>query len=125
MQLRSTLTQWLSAGPDLEAIIDRSPALHEARPLAKDLAELGTAGLEALSYLSRGVTPPAEWRDARISALDAAARPKAALEFAVVPAVRQLVVAASQQPRLGQLTPAEWKSQVKQLSAPAAKPPGR
>jgi hexosaminidase len=125
MQLRNTLTQWRNAGPELEVIIDRSPGLHEARPLAKDLAELGTAGLEALSYLSRGVTPPTEWRDARLAALDAAAKPKAALEFAVAHAVRQLVVAAYEQPRLGRLMPAEWRSQVKALAAPAAKPPGR
>ena len=125
MQLRATLTQWRNAGPELEVLIDRSPGLHEARPLARDLAELGTVGLEALSYLSRGVAPPAEWRDARISALDAAARPKAALEFAVVPAVRQLVVAATQQQRLGQLTPAQWKAHVQQLAAPPANPAGR
>jgi hexosaminidase len=125
MQLRTTLTGWRNAGPELEALLDRSPGLHEARPLAKDLAELGTAGLEALSYLSRGVAPPAEWRDARLAALDAAAKPKAALEFAVIPAVRQLVVAAYEQPRLSRLMPAEWKAQVKQLSEPAPKPPGR
>jgi hexosaminidase len=125
MQLRSTLTQWRNAGPELEVLIDRSPGLQEARPLARDLAELGTTGLEALSYLSSGLAPPAEWRDARLAALDAAAKPKAALEFPVVPAVRQLVVAAYEQPRLGRLMPAEWKSQVKALAAPAAKPPGR
>jgi hypothetical protein len=47
-------------------MIDRSPALHEARPLAKDLNELGTTGLEALSYISRGVASSPEWRDARL-----------------------------------------------------------
>ena len=125
MQLRGTLTQWRNAGPELEVLIDRSPGLQEARPLAKDLAELGTTGLEALSYLARGVAPPAEWRDARLAALDAAAKPKAALEFPVIPALRQLVVAAYEQPRLGRLMPAEWKSQVKALAAPASKPPGR
>jgi hypothetical protein len=104
-------------------MIDRSPGLHEARPLARDLAELGTVGLEALSYLSRNVTPPAEWRDARLAALDAAAKPKAALEFPAVPAVRRLVIAAFEQPRLGQLTPAEWKAQVDALAAPPVKRP--
>nr|MDQ3804929.1 family 20 glycosylhydrolase [Acidobacteriota bacterium] len=125
MQLRTTLTQWRNAGPELEAMIDRSPGLHEARPLAKDLAELGTTGLEALSYISRGVAPPAEWRDARLAALDAAAKPKAALEFPVVPSVRQLVVAAYELPRLGQMTPAAWREQVKTLAAPPAKPSGQ
>jgi hexosaminidase len=125
MQLRSTLTQWRNAGPELEALIDGSPALHEARPLAKDLTELGTTGLEALSYISRGVAPPATWRDARLAALEQTAKPKAALEFPVVPAVRQLVIAAAELPRLGQMTAAEWRAHVKALSAPPAKPASR
>jgi hexosaminidase len=123
-QVRGTLTQWLSAGPELEAIIDGSPALHEARPLARDLSELAAAGLEALSYLSRGVTPPAEWRDARLAAIDNAAKPKAALEFAVIPSLRQLVFAAAELPRLKQTTPAEWRAQVKALAAQPPKQPG-
>ncbi|MCM3904544.1 MAG: family 20 glycosylhydrolase [Pyrinomonadaceae bacterium] len=117
-QVRNTLTQWRNAGPELEAMIDRSPALHEARPLAKDLNELGTTGLEALSYISRGVTPAPEWRTARLAALDQAAKPKGALEFPVIPSVRQLVIAASELHQLKQMTPAQWKTQVKNLAAP-------
>ncbi|HYO63358.1 MAG TPA: family 20 glycosylhydrolase [Pyrinomonadaceae bacterium] len=124
-QVRSALTQWLAAGPELEAMIDGSPALHEARPLARDLSELASAGLEALSYLSRGVAPPAEWRDARLAAIDNAAKPKAALEFAVIPSLRQLVIAAAELPRLKQTTPAEWRAQVKALAAPPPQPRGQ
>ena len=123
-QVRGALTQWLSAGAELEALIDGSPALHEARPLARDLSELATAGLEALSYLSRGVAPPAEWRDARLATLDNAAKPKAALEFAVIPSLRQLVVAAAELPRLKETTPAAWRAQVKALAVPTTKQPG-
>ncbi|HYP52061.1 MAG TPA: family 20 glycosylhydrolase, partial [Pyrinomonadaceae bacterium] len=72
-QLRNTLMQWQTAGPELEALIDKSPGLHEARPLARDLSALGAAGLEALSFLTRGVAAPAEWRDARLAMLDEAA----------------------------------------------------
>ncbi|HYP52180.1 MAG TPA: family 20 glycosylhydrolase, partial [Pyrinomonadaceae bacterium] len=124
-ELRDTLTRWRNAGPELDALIDGSPALHEARPLAKDLAELGTTGLEALSYISRGITPTAEWRDARLAALEQIAKPKAALEFPVVPAVRQLVVAAFEQSRLQQMTAADWRTHVKTLAAPPPKPPGQ
>ncbi|MDX6708996.1 MAG: hexosaminidase [Blastocatellia bacterium] len=120
-QIRSTLTQWRNAGPELEAIIDSSPALLEVMPLAKDLAELGTTGLEALSYISRGVAPTPEWRDKRLAALEQVARSKAAVEFPVVPSVRQLVVAAAELPRLSQMSPAEWKSQVKALAVPPTK----
>ncbi|HYO62765.1 MAG TPA: family 20 glycosylhydrolase [Pyrinomonadaceae bacterium] len=117
-ELRSTLTLWRNAGPELDALIDGSPALHEARPLAKDLAELGTTGLEALSYLSRGVTPTPEWRDARLAALGQIATPKAALEFPVVPALRQLVLAAYERPRLQQMPPADWRTHINTLAAP-------
>jgi hexosaminidase len=120
-QVRTTLTQWRNAGPELEAIIDSSPALQEVMPLAKDLAELGTTGLEALSYISRGVAPTPEWRDKRLAALEQVARSKAAVEFPVVPSVRQLVVAAAELPQLSQMTPAEWKTQVKALATPPAK----
>jgi hexosaminidase len=122
-QLRTILMQWRNAGPELEAMIDKSAALQEARPLAHDLAELGTTGLEALSYISRGVAPTAEWRNARLSALDQAAKPKAALEFPVIPGVRQLVIAASELPRLGQMTPAEWRAQVRTLAEARLKQP--
>ncbi len=119
--VRATLEQWRDAGPMLAATIDKSPGLHEAAPLAKDLSEIAAAGLEALSYLSRGVTPSAEWRVARLATLDEAAKPKAALEFAVIASVKQLVVAASELPSLKQTTTAEWRARVKSL---AAKPPG-
>jgi hexosaminidase len=117
-QIRNALAEWANAGHELEGMIDRSPALHEARPLAGDLARLGATGLEALSYISRGVAPSAEWRDARLAALEQIAKPKAALEFPVVLSVRQLVVAASEMSRLKQMTPAEWKAHVRTLAAP-------
>ncbi len=122
-QLRHVLAVWRDAGPELEAMIDASPALHEARPLARDLSALGSAGLEALSYLSRGVAPSAEWRDARLAAIEETAKPKAALELVVVAGVKRLVVAASELPRLSQMTPAEWKTHVRTLAEPPAKQP--
>jgi hexosaminidase len=123
-QIRNALTQWRNAGPELEVLMEKSPALHEARPLASDLSALGTIGLEALSYLSRGASPTAEWRDARLSAIENASKPKAALEFSITTSIRQLVIAASELPRLRQSTPADWKAQVKTMAAPPAKPPG-
>ncbi|HEX7176317.1 MAG TPA: family 20 glycosylhydrolase [Pyrinomonadaceae bacterium] len=120
-QTRDTLNAWRSAGPELEALMEKSPALQEARPLVKDLSELGTMGLEALSFLTKGVAAPAEWREARLAALEQAAKPKAALEFAVIQSVRELVVAAAESQRLTQMTPAEWKTQVKSLAAPPPK----
>ncbi|HEX8723317.1 MAG TPA: family 20 glycosylhydrolase [Pyrinomonadaceae bacterium] len=119
--LRDTLTGWRDAGPVLEALIDRSPALAEARPLARDLSSSGAIGLEALSYISQGVAPPPDWRDARLAALAEVSKPKAALEFPFVGALRELVVAAAEQPRLRDSSPAEWRRRVRELAAPPAK----
>ena len=120
--LRDTFTSWRDAGPALEALIDRSPALAEARPLARDMASAGEIGLEALSYIQQGVEPTAEWRDARLSALAEIAKPKAALEFTFVTALRELVVAAHERPRLGSTTPAEWRARVRELANPPKQP---
>ena len=117
-QVRITLTQWRNAGPELEAMIDRSPALHEAKPLAKELSEMGTIGLEALSYISRGTSPAPEWHNARLAALDQAAKPKAGLEFPIIPSLRQLVIAAAELHRLKHMTPAAWKAEVKSQATP-------
>lgn len=123
--IRGMLTEWRDAGPALETLIDHAPALEEARPLARDLSEVGAIGLEALSYLSTGTAPPAGWRDTKMATLEQAALQKAALELVVVPDVRQLVAAAAELPRLKQMTPAEWRAQVKALAAQATKQPGK
>jgi hexosaminidase len=117
-EARDIMEGWQRAGPELAVLIDKSPALHEAAPLAKDLSDLGAIGMEALSYLKRGVAPPAEWRAARLAVIEMAAKPKAALEFAVIPSLRQLVIAASELPGLSQMTPAQWRAQVKTLATP-------
>lgn len=117
--IQSTLTEWRDVGPQLEALIDRSPSLAEARPLAGDLSQMGTAGLEALSYLTQGVAPTAAWRDSRLAALEEAAKPKAALEFPAIPSLRELIVAAYELPQLKTTPPTDWRKRVKQLAAPA------
>ncbi|HEY0004370.1 MAG TPA: family 20 glycosylhydrolase [Pyrinomonadaceae bacterium] len=124
-ELQNSLVEWQSAGPALEAMIDRSPALHEARPLARDLSAIGTAGLEALSFLTKDVAPSVEWRDSRLAQLEGAAKPKAALEFAIIPAVRELIFAAYELPQLKTMNGPDWRKRVKQLAAPPKPQPGR
>lgn len=94
--LSDSLADWRSASTALGPMIDRSPALQEARPLVTNLSDVATAGLEAIAYLSTGETASAQWRDAQLSKLDEAAKPKAALELVVVPSVRKLVIAAAE-----------------------------
>jgi hexosaminidase len=118
-EIEKTLIEWRDAGSQLEALLDGAPSLSEAKPLAGDLSRMGAAGLEALSYLTKGVAPSPAWRDSRLAVLDEAAKPKAALEFPALPSLRELIVAASEPPQLKSETPADWRKRVKQLAAPA------
>ncbi len=124
--IRDSLASWRDAGTALDPMIDRAPALQEARPLAKNLADVAAAGLEAIAYLSTGDAATTEWRDAQLAKLDEAAKPKAALEFVVITSVRKLVIAAAELPQLRLTTPAEWQKRITTmavpLGAPTAKP---
>ena len=95
-ELTEMLSDWQTSGASLGPVIDRSPALKEIKPLAQNLTQLGSTGLEAVSYLKLGMPPPREWRDASIAKVDEAAKPYGALEFVVVGAMKQLVNAAAE-----------------------------
>jgi hexosaminidase len=120
-EILDRLSAWQSGGLVLDPIIDRSPGLDEARPLAKNLSELGAAGREAISYIKSGTAPTTNWRDAKLARLEEAAKPKAGLEFVVIPSLRKLVIAATELSKLNLMTPAEWNKQVSTLATPAKK----
>jgi len=117
-----TLVEWRTAGRALGPMIDRSPALQEARPLANNLSAIAEAALEAMSHLSAGDPATTEWRDAHLAKLDEAAKPKAALEFVVITSVRKLVIAAAELPQLRSTTPGEWQKRITTMAAPSAAP---
>jgi hexosaminidase len=119
--LRTTLSEWRDSEPQLSALLERSPALREAKPLATDLTNLGRVGLEALLYLTSNVTPPPEWREAKVSLLDEASKPKAALEFPMVSSVKKLVVAAVELPQLKSMSSNEWRKRVSTLASDPVK----
>jgi len=122
VELRKILSEWRDAEPMLIALSERSPALAETKPLAKDLGNLGDAGLEAISYLTTGVSPQTEWRAAKISALDEALKPKSsALEFAVLTSMKKLVVAAVEVKQSRKMSPVEWRKLVLERSAAPSK----
>jgi hexosaminidase len=94
-QLRATFAAWREARPGLEWLIDASPTLHEARPFAADLERLATIGLDALAWLASSRQAPEAWRAEALQGIEEASRPKGELELAVIPSLRQLVVAAA------------------------------
>jgi hexosaminidase len=120
-ELREALAEWLDAGTQAEALMEQSPALAEAKPLATDLRRASTVVAEALSFIEKGSVPGPGWREASLAVLDEASKPKAALELPAVQGMRLLVIAAAEQSALRQTTPAEWKARVKSLAAPPAK----
>ena len=99
-EIQRTLSKWRDARSAIEAMIRRSAILHETEPLASELAELGQTGLEALACLAESKAPDREWRERKLAVLAQAARPKpSAVEFAILPSVKQLVTAAIELPQ--------------------------
>ncbi len=109
---------WRDGHTAIVRLADAAPALAEITPLADDLARMGAIGQDAIDCLARGVVPDAAWRDARLASLAQAARPKAALEFPFMAAMRELVFAAAEQGQLQISTPAEWRARVRSLANP-------
>ena len=118
--LETILAEWETASRALGPMIDRSPALQEARPLANNLSVIAATGLDAISHLSAGDAGTIEWRDAHLARLNEAAKPSAALEFVVITSVRKLVIAAAELPQLRSTSPADWKKRVTALANPPA-----
>ena len=120
--LRATLTAWRDAEPALNTLIDASPALREAKDLARDLGQLGLLGVEALSYINSGTTPPHGWQQKAMVTIAEAEKPKgSALEFPILPSMRNLVTAAAELPQLKTMTPVEWKKRVMSIANPPKK----
>ena len=111
------LTWWGYAGQTLPRIIEQSPILGEALPLAKDLEEISQIGLEAIKYLNQRNAPSDEWRASKIARLEAAAIPKAAVELAIIQPIKELVIAAVEQEKRKTMSAEEWKKHVKSLAA--------
>ena len=115
-RIRITLSEWRDARPALDVMIDGSPVLHEAKQLPHDLSEIGTAGLEALTYLAADMAPPEGWREAKMAMLEQAAKPKARVEFAMIGSVRKLIILAAEMANLKSIPPSQWKDRVLTLS---------
>ncbi len=92
------LMEWYRVQKDLENLMTNSPALFEAKQLAADFSDLTKIAQSALWVLTMPQNPKqtAALRDEQLKRLDEIAKPKAALEFAVVESVKKMVVSASE-----------------------------
>jgi hexosaminidase len=116
-RLRSILSEWRDVRPALDLLIERSPILHEAAPLSHDLSEMGTAGLEALSYIEADMQPRPGWRDQKMAALESAAKPKAEVEFAMIVPLKKLIILAAEKQQLKNIPQSRWKDRVQTLAS--------
>jgi hexosaminidase len=120
--LRATFTTWRDNHATLEPILTVSPLGQEARPLSRDLAALGTVGLEALDSIRSGRQASADWTTRARGVVEAAAPARAEVELFVVPGVAKLVLAASQLDQLKAMSPVDWNrkldEQLKALTGP-------
>ena len=119
--LERTFKEWRDNQLALAAVVDRSPALHEVKPLATDVRNLSEAGLEALELIRSRQTPAPDWLQAKSTLLTEATKPKGAVELVVVTSVRQLVTAAAELPQLKTMSTAEWKKHVSTLASGSAR----
>jgi hexosaminidase len=92
--LREAFKQWQQAAPQVEALCQRTPRLSDVTTRAQQLGQLGTMGLEALSYLDQHVAPPAGWQDAQLAILTEANKPSGLIRFTFLPSMRKLIEAA-------------------------------
>jgi len=115
-QIKAVLTQWRDVRPALDVTIDQSPALREAERLPRELSDIGVAGLEALSYLAADVSPPAEWRAAKLAMLEQASKPKAEVEFAIIDPIRRLIILVAELSELKRIPVSQWRQHVLTLA---------
>jgi len=115
--MTAKLNRWRDVNDALTPMFARSPVLHEAEPLAKDLSQISQAGLDAISQLASGNPAKPEWRDATLAMLaEAVKHDQAAVGLSIIPSVKQLVIAAAELDQLKTSTPAEWSKRVKTLA---------
>ena len=93
--LRAMVADWRAMETELKAMIDSSPGLTEARPLADDFRSLNVIISEALDALEKKSRMSSEWRDSKMNMIDEIAKPKAAVEIMTIAGARNLVDAAA------------------------------
>src|SRR6185369_12053688 len=72
-----------------------NPTLDKATPRAKDLADLGRSGLEALTFIKQNQPVPQNWLADKLTLIDCAGQPTAMLRIAWLESFRRLAYIAA------------------------------
>ncbi len=111
--LAQNFTEWRDLAPAFAAMQSSAPILADCEGRVRDLGQLGTAGLEALTYLQSGSAPPAGWKEAKLALIGEAEKPdKSLLKLSWLPSYRVLILAASEVEGLKTTSPEQWKQQI-------------
>lgn len=120
--LARQLDAWRATGRSVSGTLaQESPRVRAIAPFAENLAAASEIGLEALRGLSTSPAAPRDeaWMKTKLDALTQAAKPVAAVELPIMPALRRLVVAAAFEPKRASLTPEQWRAEVEKIAVPA------
>lgn len=94
--LKAQLQKWRANHAAVKSLIKIAPVLAEIEPLSGDLYAAADLGIQALDAILARTAGDADWVQESLAALQAAKKPKAQVELALVPAVEKLVQATLQ-----------------------------
>ena len=94
-QIRAQLSMWRDNDARLQPVLQRSYLLQQVEPLSQELSALGAAGLQALDFIDKGQTAPADWKSQQLASIEQAKKPQADLLLMVAPAIQKLVEASA------------------------------
>ncbi|MBN1781914.1 family 20 glycosylhydrolase [bacterium] len=91
--IRDMLGFWIQNHAGLDRLIQQSPALKEARPLAINLYGCAKTGIEALNKIANHEAVSKKWKKQQLKILESMDKPHAQAELMIVPAIEKLVSA--------------------------------
>jgi hexosaminidase len=112
-ELARTFEQWRGMGPGFAAMVAAAPVLQDGSSRVMQLEKLGSAGLEALSYLQAGKQPSADWKATQLALVQQAETPD--MSFLKLPwmrSYRAVILAAAGVGELKSSSPEEWKKKI-------------
>jgi hexosaminidase len=112
-ELARTFQQWHDMGPGFAAMAAKAPLLENASSRVLQLQKLGSAGMEALTYLQSGTAPPPRWSDAQLALIkQAEAADSSLLKLPWMRSYRALILAAAGVGDLRSTGAVEWKQKI-------------
>ena len=97
--IRDYLTRWQANDAKLKPTLQKNALLEEIVPVSADVANLATAGLQALDYMDSGKPAPGNWvadRQALIRGITGNDRPASELRILIADPIGKLVDRAAQ-----------------------------